>query len=189
MTTSIELEPPLPPKTKVRRYLWALILSGLSVYFFLPRFAAMGHALLVISNLRVHFVVLSIAAQLLSYAGSGYLLSTAVKLAAKPVSVVDGALITTGANSVGTLGGAAWNGGDDVSLASPPRCKYRRSGPWQLASHSSEQHCVGHRVPGRYLRHDPSKEIIRCAYYRLHSCVFDSRWCRNSIDIVPALPG
>jgi hypothetical protein len=42
-----ELATPLPPKTKVRRYLFALILSGPgpTVYFFLPRFAAMEHAL------------------------------------------------------------------------------------------------------------------------------------------------
>jgi len=41
----------------------------------------------------------------LSYAGSGYLLKTVVKLAAKPVSVIDGALPTADANSIGTLGG------------------------------------------------------------------------------------
>ena len=42
---------------------------------------------------------------MLSYAGSGYLLKTVVKLAAKPVSVIDGALPTADANSIGTLGG------------------------------------------------------------------------------------
>jgi hypothetical protein len=42
MTTNFELAAPLPPKTKVRRYLFALVLSGLAVYFFLPRFGAMG---------------------------------------------------------------------------------------------------------------------------------------------------
>ena len=100
-----ELTAPLPPKTKVRRYLFALILSGLALYFFLPRFAAMGHALQVISTLRIPFVVLSLAAQLLSYLGSGYLLRAVVRLASKPISIIDGALMTLGANSVGTLGG------------------------------------------------------------------------------------
>jgi uncharacterized membrane protein YbhN (UPF0104 family) len=104
MTTNFELGAPLPPKTKVGRYLFALVLSGLAVYFFLPRFAAMGHAFLVISNLRIPFVALSIGAQLLSYVGSGYLLRSVVRLAAKPVSTTDGALMTAGANSVGTLG-------------------------------------------------------------------------------------
>jgi len=104
MATNFELAAPLPPKTKVRRYLLALVLSGLAVYFFLPRFAAMGHAFLVISNLRIPFVALSIGAQLLGV-GSGYLLRSIVRLSAKPVSTIDGALITAGANSVGTLGG------------------------------------------------------------------------------------
>ena len=65
----------------------------------------MGHAFQVISNLRISFVALSIAAQLFSYAGSGYLLRAVVRLASKPISLVDGALMTAGANSVGTLGG------------------------------------------------------------------------------------
>jgi uncharacterized membrane protein YbhN (UPF0104 family) len=65
----------------------------------------MGHALLVISNLKLPFVALSLGAQLLSYLGSGYLLKTVVRLAAEHVSTVDGALMTVGANSVGTLGG------------------------------------------------------------------------------------
>ena len=85
--------------------MFALILSGLAVYFFLPRFTAMGHAFLVISNLRIPLVVLSVVAQLLSYLGSGYLLKTVVRLASKPISMVDGVLMTAGANSVGTLGG------------------------------------------------------------------------------------
>lgn len=102
-----ELEHAVSPRSKitVRRYLFALILAGLAVYFFLPRFAAMGRALQVISNLRISFVTLSIAAQVLSYVGSGYLLRTVVRLASKPISIVDGALMTAGANSVGTLGG------------------------------------------------------------------------------------
>ena len=100
-----ELAAPLPPKSKVKRYLFALILSGLAVYFFFSRFAAMGHALQVISTLRVPLVMLSLAAQLLSYLGSGYLLRAVVRLAPKPISLVDAALVTLGANGVGTLGG------------------------------------------------------------------------------------
>lgn len=105
MTTNFEFTAPILPKTKVRRHLWALVLLGLAVYFFLPHFAAMGHAFLVISNLNIPFVALSIGAQVISYAGSGYLLSTVVRLAARPISIVDGAFMTAGGNSVGTLGG------------------------------------------------------------------------------------
>jgi hypothetical protein len=42
MTADLELTAPLPPKTKVLRYLFAVILSGLAIYFFLSRFAAKG---------------------------------------------------------------------------------------------------------------------------------------------------
>ena len=55
--------------------------------------------------MKIPLVMLSIVAQVLSYLGSGYLLRTVVKLAAKPISIVDGALLTTAANSIGTLGG------------------------------------------------------------------------------------
>jgi len=96
---------PIPSKTKWRRNLFLLILVGLAVYFFLPQFARIGHAFQVVSTLKIPLVTLSVGAQALSYLGSGYLLRTVVKLAAKPVSVIDGALLTAGANSVGTLGG------------------------------------------------------------------------------------
>jgi glycosyltransferase 2 family protein len=104
MTMDFDLTAPLS-KAKVRRYLFALLLWGLAPYLFLPRFAVMKHALVVISNLRFPLVALSFGAQLLSYLGSGYLLKTVVRLTVKPISVIDGALITAGANSVGTLGG------------------------------------------------------------------------------------
>ena len=105
MTPSSEALPPLPLRTKVRRYLFLLIVLGLSLYLLLPQFAHIEHALEVASTLRIPFVALSLGAQVLSYLGSGYLLRTVVRLVAKPVSVVEGALLTAGANSVGTLGG------------------------------------------------------------------------------------
>jgi glycosyltransferase 2 family protein len=95
----------VPPKSKVRRYLFALILLGLVIYFFLSRFVAMERAVLTISNLKIPFLALSFAAQVLSFVGSGYLLRKVIHLAATPVSVFEGALMTVGANSVGTLGG------------------------------------------------------------------------------------
>jgi hypothetical protein len=70
MTADLDQVVPPPPKSKVKRYLFALVLSGLAVYFFLPRFTAMGYAFLVISNLKIPFVVLSVAAQVLSYVDS-----------------------------------------------------------------------------------------------------------------------
>ena len=105
MAVNPQLVLPIPSKTKWRRNLFLLILAGLAVYFFLPQFARIGHAFQVVSTLKIPLVTLSVGAQALSYLGSGYLLRTVVKLAAKPVSVIDGALLTAGANSVGTLGG------------------------------------------------------------------------------------
>ena len=105
MAVNPQLVLPIPSKTKWRRNLFLLILAGLAVYFFLPQFARIGHAFHVVSTFKIPLVTLSVGAQVLSYLGSGYLLRTVVKLAAKPVSVFDGALLTAGANSVGTLGG------------------------------------------------------------------------------------
>ena len=89
----------------MRWYLFVLILVGLATYFVLSRFVAMERSVLAISNLKLSFVALSLVAQAISYLGSGYLLRKVVYLMAKPVSVFDGALMTAGANSVGTLGG------------------------------------------------------------------------------------
>lgn len=105
MAVKPQLILPIPPRRKLRRNLFLLILLGLAVYFLLPQFAQIEHAFQVVSTLKIPLVTVSLGAQVLSYLGSGYLLRTVVKLAAKPVSVVDGALLTAGANSIGTLGG------------------------------------------------------------------------------------
>lgn len=98
---------PLPPKRKLRRNLFLLLFVGVALYFLLPRLAAMQQALAVLSHLNVAFVMLAVAAQALSYLGSGYLIRSVVKVQSKPVSVFNGALVTLAANSVGTLGGGA----------------------------------------------------------------------------------
>lgn len=78
---------------------------GLALYFLLPQFAKIQRALEVVSSLSITFVMLSLCAEALSYLGSGYLLRTVIRRGDTPVSVVDGSLLTVGANSVGTLGG------------------------------------------------------------------------------------
>ena len=95
----------LPPKSKVRRYLFLLVMLGLTIYFLLPRLAQIQHALEVAATLKIPFVALALGAQVLSYLGSGYLLRAVIRLAPRPFSIVEGALVTAGANSVGTLGG------------------------------------------------------------------------------------
>lgn len=96
---------PLPPRTKVRRCLFLLVVLGLSLYVLLPQFARIEHAFRVAASLKIPFVALSLGAQILSYLGSGYLLRTVIKMSGTPVSVLEGALVTAGANSVGRLGG------------------------------------------------------------------------------------
>lgn len=105
MTASSVAVPPLPPRKKARRSLFLLIVMGLSVYLLLPQVARIEHTLRIAFTLRVPFIALAVGAQILSYLGSGYLLRSVVRMVAKPVSVAEGALVTVGANSVGTLGG------------------------------------------------------------------------------------
>jgi len=105
MEADLETVAALPPQRKVRRYLLLLLLLGLAVYFFLPRLAAMEHTLRVVSTLRVPFVLLALGAQLLSALSNGYLLRSVASQGRKNVSIVDGALVITAANSVGSLGG------------------------------------------------------------------------------------
>jgi hypothetical protein len=62
-------------------------------------------AVLIASTLKIPFVALSLGEQILSYLGSGYLLRGVVKMLEAQVSVTDGAFVTAGASSVGTLGG------------------------------------------------------------------------------------
>lgn len=103
----VELAPPLLKNRKLRWYLFALILLGLAIYFFLSRFVVMEQSLRAISTLRVSYVILAFVAEAFSYLGSGYLLRKTVSLAGKSLPVIEGALMTAGANSVGTLGGGA----------------------------------------------------------------------------------
>lgn len=105
MSADSDPVPALPPRSKVRRRLLLLAILGLALYFVLPHFAKIQQAFEVVSSLRITFVTLSLCAEALSCAGSGYLLRTVVRRGDTPVSVVDGALLTVGANSVGTLGG------------------------------------------------------------------------------------
>jgi glycosyltransferase 2 family protein len=105
MSANSEPVPPLPPRSKVRRRLFQLIILGLALYLVLPQFAKIQQALQIVSSLSIKFVMLALCAQVLSYLGGGYLLGTVVGRGGTPVSVVDGALLTVGANSVGTLGG------------------------------------------------------------------------------------
>ena len=119
MIENSEPLPPFPPRTKFRRYLFLLIVLGLGLYLLLPQVARIEHGFRVASTLKIPFVALSLGAQVLSYLGSGYLLRAVVRLVAKPVSVVEGALVIVGANSVGTLGGGVLGAATEHTLNTP----------------------------------------------------------------------
>ena len=95
----------VPPRTKIWGSFLLLIVLGLSVYFPMPHLARIDYALQVAVTMRIPFIALALGAQILGYLGSGYLLRAIVRLASSPVSIREGALVTLGANSVGTLGG------------------------------------------------------------------------------------
>lgn len=97
----------LPPRRKLRRNLLLLLFVGIALYFILPRLGTMQHALGVVTQLNIAFVLLAVLAQSFSYLGSGYLLRSVVKGPAESVSVFRGVLVTLAANSIGTLGGGA----------------------------------------------------------------------------------
>lgn len=96
---------PFSPGKKLWWYLFLLIVLGLGLHFLLPQAAKIEHALKAALTLQIPFVALALTAQILSYLSSGYLLRCVVRLESKTLSVGEAALITLGANSVGTLGG------------------------------------------------------------------------------------
>jgi hypothetical protein len=69
------------------------------MYFLLPSFAAMEHALPGCIESRDAFVALFLGMQALSYLGSGYMLRSLVNLGASPFSIIEGALVTVVAQS------------------------------------------------------------------------------------------
>ena len=95
----------VPPRTKIWRSFLLLIVLGLSVGFLMLHLARIDYALQVAVTMRIPFIALALGAQILIYLGSGFLLTAIVRLASSPVSIREEALVTLGADSVGTLGG------------------------------------------------------------------------------------
>jgi len=115
-----------------------LILLGLGVYLFFSEVARIEHAFQVVSTLKIPLVALSMGAQVLSYLASGYLLRAVVKLAAKPISVVDGALLTAGAHSVAAYL-EAWLVSGQQWFASAVLVPRKLMKPIASPTHSSDQ--------------------------------------------------
>jgi uncharacterized membrane protein YbhN (UPF0104 family) len=94
----------------IARYLPVLLLLGLAVHLILPWLASLTDTVRVIERLSAWAVGLAVGAQILSYAGSGYLVQALAHLAGDRISVVRGTLITLGAASAGlVIGGLVGN--------------------------------------------------------------------------------
>ncbi len=102
--------PPIRWVHGIARYLSVLILLGLAGHLILPRLTSLTEAVRVAARLSGWAVGLAVAAQILSYAGSGYLIQALARLAGDRISVVRGTLITLGAASAGlVIGGLVGN--------------------------------------------------------------------------------
>jgi len=71
----------VPPRTKIWRSSLLLIVLGLSVGFLMLHLARIDYALQVAVTMRIPFITLALGAQILSYLGSGFLLTAIVRLA------------------------------------------------------------------------------------------------------------
>lgn len=90
---------------KAGRDLPTLILLGLAVHLILPQLASVAASLQVIKTMMLWAVLLAALAQVMSYAGTGYLLYSVVAIANQQLSMFKGALINLAATSMGMLAG------------------------------------------------------------------------------------
>ena len=97
------------PKIRLWRYLPTLIVLGLAVHLIVPQIANLEQSWLVVKDLIWWVVALAAVAQTLSYLGSGYMLHAILDTNHERLSVLEGALITMAAFSVGLVAGG-WVG-------------------------------------------------------------------------------
>ena len=96
---------PPPFVLKAGHYLPTLILLGLAVHLILPQLASVESSFQVIRTMVLWAVLLAALAQVMSYAGTGYLLYSVVAIVNQQLSVFKGALINLAATSMGMLAG------------------------------------------------------------------------------------
>lgn len=81
-----------------------LVFLGVAVHFLLPQLTTIETAGRLLENLSPAWLTAAMAAQVLSYIASGYLVTSLVQLSGQSVSPARGVLVTLAANTVGTLG-------------------------------------------------------------------------------------
>lgn len=87
------------------RQLLVLILLGLAVHLLLPQLTTLEHSLKIIQNMAWWALALAVAMQVLSYVGSGYLISSLASVSPPRLRLGRGVVITLAASSVGLIAG------------------------------------------------------------------------------------
>ncbi|WP_410507080.1 YbhN family protein [Methanosarcina hadiensis] len=93
---------------KAGRSLLTLIFLGLAVHLILPLLASVELSLQVIKTMALWAVLLAALAQVMSYAGIGYLLYSVVAIVDQQLSIFKGALINLAATSMGMVAGGTF---------------------------------------------------------------------------------
>jgi uncharacterized protein (TIRG00374 family) len=90
---------------QIGRRLLPLLLLGLAVHLILPQLTTLSHSLQVIRGMAWWALAAAIAAQMLSYLGSGYLLQALAAVAGERLSLLRGVAIFAASVSMGLVGG------------------------------------------------------------------------------------
>jgi uncharacterized membrane protein YbhN (UPF0104 family) len=104
--------PSIPPGNKKKKLVIAigekvllLIILALAVFYFLPQISSLEKSLKVLSSLKYWALLLALAAQMMSYYGSGLTISKCVNLSGKNISILRGMLIYLASTSIGLVAG------------------------------------------------------------------------------------
>ncbi|MCB8968968.1 MAG: UPF0104 family protein [Ardenticatenaceae bacterium] len=87
------------------RHLFPLLMAGLAVHLLLPQLTNLEHAWQTIQQMPWWLVVMAVLAQIISYGGSGYLLTALAAMLHERLPITQGMLITLGSSSIGLVAG------------------------------------------------------------------------------------
>lgn len=90
---------------KVLKNIATLVILGLAVHLILPQIAKLENSMQVLSQMRIWAVGLAIAAQCVSYLGSGFLIQKTLHLFKQEVPLLRSTLIILGSTSIAMAGG------------------------------------------------------------------------------------
>jgi uncharacterized protein (TIRG00374 family) len=90
---------------RLAKYLPTLILAGLAVHVFLPQWATLGNSLEILKRMSVLAVAGAVAAQIVSYVGSGYMLTSLVAFVRHRVPLTRAIMTVLASSSIGLVAG------------------------------------------------------------------------------------